>query len=350
MVIRLLLLPLLVPIGMALGVFGLVAYRTVDRPHTVGEAHGQRGSGMVLLHEPKARDVALASNAIPASVPYAGEEGAKAGTVYQNLKVLGDVNVGEFTRLMVSMTKWVAPDQGCGACHNTANFADDTLYTKVVARRMLQMVQHINSDWSKHVGETGVTCYTCHRGQLVPPNVWFGHPSPTGAGASAAVQPDKTHPSSLTGGYTIPVDFFTAYLQQDQEIRVQSKTALPLDNPQRIRQARQTYALMLNMSKSLGVNCDFCHNTKAFYNWDVSPSQRLTAWHGIRMVRDLNNAYLNPLRDTFPQNRLGPVAGDAPKVYCATCHNGVYKPLFGVSMLKDFPELKQTLQQQTDAR
>ena len=31
--------------------------------------------------------------------------------------------------------------------------------------------------------------------------------------------------------------------------------------------------------------------------------------------------------------------GDSPKVNCTTCHNGVYKPLFGVSMAKDFPEL-----------
>jgi photosynthetic reaction center cytochrome c subunit len=26
-------------------------------------------------------------------------------------------------------------------------------------------------------------------------------------------------------------------------------------------------------------------------------------------------------------------------VGCATCHQGVYKPLFGANMLKDYPEL-----------
>jgi photosynthetic reaction center cytochrome c subunit len=56
------------------------------------------------------------------------------------------------------------------------------------------------------------------------------------------------------------------------------------------------------------------------------------------MVRDLNNNYLDPLHATFPPARLG-LEGDSPKVNCATCHNGVYKPLFGVSMAKDFPEL-----------
>jgi photosynthetic reaction center cytochrome c subunit len=55
-------------------------------------------------------------------------------------------------------------------------------------------------------------------------------------------------------------------------------------------------------------------------------------------VRDLNTNYLDPLHGTFPGARLGP-EGDSPKVNCATCHAGVYKPLFGVSMAKDFPEL-----------
>jgi photosynthetic reaction center cytochrome c subunit len=68
------------------------------------------------------------------------------------------------------------------------------------------------------------------------------------------------------------------------------------------------------------------------------------------MVRDINNTYLDPLHDTLPANRWGPELGDAPKVNCATCHNGVYKPLFGVSMAKDFPELKGTPVAQQQAK
>jgi len=64
------------------------------------------------------------------------------------------------------------------------------------------------------------------------------------------------------------------------------------------------------------------------------------AWHGIRMTRDLNANYLKQLSNAWPANRLGPT-GDSPKLACATCHQGVYKPLYGVSMVKDFPELKQ---------
>jgi photosynthetic reaction center cytochrome c subunit len=56
------------------------------------------------------------------------------------------------------------------------------------------------------------------------------------------------------------------------------------------------------------------------------------------MVRELNNAYLNPLEPVFPPHRLSP-EGDGPKVGCETCHKGVYKPLFGITMLNDYPEL-----------
>jgi photosynthetic reaction center cytochrome c subunit len=56
------------------------------------------------------------------------------------------------------------------------------------------------------------------------------------------------------------------------------------------------------------------------------------------MARSLNNEYLEPLTPVYPANRLGP-SGDAPKLNCATCHQGVNKPLYGVSMLANYSEL-----------
>jgi photosynthetic reaction center cytochrome c subunit len=56
------------------------------------------------------------------------------------------------------------------------------------------------------------------------------------------------------------------------------------------------------------------------------------------MVRSLNQNYLLPLEGVFPKERLGPL-GDVPKLACATCHQGAAKPLLGVSMVKDYPEL-----------
>ncbi len=67
----------------------------------------------------------------------------------------------------------------------------------------------------------------------------------------------------------------------------------------------------------------------------------MTAWYGIRMARDINNNYMVPITNVFPAHRLGP-EGDVAKANCATCHQGAYKPLYGVSMLKDYPFLTGT--------
>ncbi len=90
------------------------------------------------------------------------------------------------------------------------------------------------------------------------------------------------------------------------------------------------------------MNCTYCHNTRSFYSWDQSAPQRTTAWYAIRHVREMNNDYVTPLGEVLPASRKGPL-GDPYKIYCATCHQGAYKPLYGASMLKDYPSLAQPL-------
>jgi photosynthetic reaction center cytochrome c subunit len=113
---------------------------------------------------------------------------------------------------------------------------------------------------------------------------------------------------------------------------------LPEGNRQSIQQTEWNYSLMLHFSQALGVNCTYCHNSRAFSSWEESPPQRVTAWHGIRMVRDINNTYIEPLRPSFPPHRLG-VLGDTLKANCTTCHQGAWAPLYGAPMLRDYPEL-----------
>jgi photosynthetic reaction center cytochrome c subunit len=106
------------------------------------------------------------------------------------------------------------------------------------------------------------------------------------------------------------------------------------------KDAEATYGLMMRISGALGVNCTFCHNSHNFGDWEHSRLQRVNAWHGIRMVRQTNESYIQPLQTVFPVNagRLGPM-GDPLKVNCQTCHQGHSKPLGGVSMLADNPGL-----------
>ena len=320
----------------------------MTHPPIVGVQRGFRGTAMDVLYTPGALAASAAASKIPRSLPPASPEGVKASAAYKNVKVLGDLSVGQFTRLMVSITTWVAPKQGCAYCHNVANMADDTNYTKVVARRMLQMTQNINGNWQSHVQQTGVTCYTCHGGNPVPKNIFYNNPGPEAAGGLTESQTGMGHPSAIAGSASLPYDPLTPYLEQANNIRVQSTTALPVNDMSSIKQTEWTYSLMMMMSNSLGVNCTYCHNSRAFGNWSQSSPARVSAWYGIRMVRDLNLHYLDTLNDVFPAYRKG-VTGDSPKIYCATCHQGVYKPLYGVSMLSTFPELKGPPKDQTAA-
>ena len=137
-------------------------------------------------------------------------------------------------------------------------------------------------------------------------------------------------------------DPFTDYLAGKDNIRVGGKEFPTAASKAAIQSTEKTYGLMMHMSQGLGVNCTFCHNSNNFAKWEDSRPQRVNAWYGIRMVRDTNNNYISALGGVWPANgkgaygnRRGP-HGDPLKVNCATCHQGVNKPLNGVSMLKDY--------------
>ncbi|NBB82605.1 MAG: photosynthetic reaction center cytochrome c subunit [Alphaproteobacteria bacterium] len=303
---------------------------------------GYIGTGMVQTLNANTIDAQLASMAVPPE-PYpidGTQEGPLARDVYENVQVLGHLPAAQFSRLMAAITEWVSPEQGCAYCHGDGgNFAHDDLYTKVVSRRMFQMTMDINANWGDHVAPAGVTCYTCHVGENVPANIWFANERVEVAEAPMIGDlAGQNYPEPAVAYATLPSDPFTPFLVEDHEIRVLGDTSLPTGNNRSIKQTEWTYALMMHMSDSLGVNCTYCHNSRSVAEWDQSPPARATAWYGIRMVRELNNEYLIPLQSEYPDYRLGPL-GDAPKTSCATCHNGVYKPLFGANMLADYPGL-----------
>jgi len=312
---------------------------------------GLRGSSMIQLYKPNQLAKLQEVNRIPdpePSDPY-DPSFPMATEVHQNVQVLTDLNALEFARLMNAISTWVAPEEGCAYCHNPEDLASDEKFTKIVSREMLKMTRAINSNWQSHVVETGVTCWTCHRGRAIPSDIWFKTPEPVtpSAGTTGWKGGQNVAGVSINGNAALPFDPLTPFLDQAHQIAVQGTEVLPYGNRQSIKQAEWTYSLMMYMSQSLGVNCTYCHHTRAMGVWDQSTPQRVTAWHGIRMVRDLNQSYLNPLKPLYPDDRLGP-EGDAPKAACATCHKGTYKPLFGQTMLDDYPSLAGVLPERLD--
>ena len=105
---------------------------------------GYRGVGMVEHVNPRILAAQHRANVAPAPLPAAVPVAATAGSVYKNLKVLGDVPITEFTRQMLAISEWIVPKdqwvngQGCVYCHDLADMAADTKYQKVVARSMIQ--------------------------------------------------------------------------------------------------------------------------------------------------------------------------------------------------------------------
>ena len=245
-----------------------------ERPSPTSVQHGYRGTGMVQVYNDRILDERTMANEIPVSLPAASADGPKAGQAYQNGQVLGNLSVAQFNRLMVSMTSWVAPEQGCTYCHNPANFAADDKYTKVVARRMVQMTQHVNADWKPHVADTGVTCYTCHRGKPVPEQIWFKEEPQNLRADFIGDRAGQNIAAASVGSASLPSDPFTPYSPTNLDIRVNGPKPLPCENRHSIKPPEATYRLMAPLSTSLGVNSTYCHNPPALPRWENSTPHR----------------------------------------------------------------------------
>jgi photosynthetic reaction center cytochrome c subunit len=325
----------------ALAAVSLLGLAACERPPEQSVQAGYRGTGMVAISNPRRLAELKAANTFPYEPPVVATEADAAlplaKDVYQNVQVLTDLNVTEFIRQMTSQANWIAPKEQCVYCHNLTNLASDEKYTKVVARRMLAMTRDININWQKHVVQTGVTCYTCHRGRAIPQYTWFADNGPTLRGA-AANHAGQNFPARASGLTAMALDPYSPFLKDYKNLRVESTTALPTGNKASIMDTEATYALMMNISQALGVNCTFCHNSRQFALWGESAPQRAVGWYAVRMTRNLNTQYLTPLTPVFPVSRLGPT-GDVAKINCETCHQGENKPLNGVSMLPAHPEL-----------
>ncbi len=246
----------------AAALLGIAMLGEFETPGQVTVQRGFRGVAMETNYNPIQLAKYVAENKVPASLPQVSSAGPKAGQVYKNVLVLGDLSVGQFTRLMVSITQWVSPKQGCAYCHNVANMAEDTYYTKIVARRMVQMTQNINSTWAPHVwgvgagngngvgnavtnvggagtpGGAGVTCYTCHRGMNVPNYIWYKDEGPTpNKGGVLEVSMGQNKASESVGNSSLPYDPFTPMLEADYPIRLRA------DDPLRAVLGRQLHLL-----------------------------------------------------------------------------------------------------------
>lgn len=92
----------------------------------------------------------------------------------KNLQVLPkDLTVAQVRQIMQGIRSALGVE--CSHCHvSQTDRASDAKPQKLIARKMLQMVNAINNEHLKDVGtpaapgEPKVNCFTCHRGTLKP--------------------------------------------------------------------------------------------------------------------------------------------------------------------------------------
>ena len=287
----------------------------------------------------------------PPVLPQAAPGGPAATAAYKNVQVLTDVSANEFMRLQQAITQWVSPQQGCGFCHVGEDYASDAKPQKQAARVMLQMVRHVNADWSSHVSPAGVTCYTCHRGQSVPAETWFPL-VPREQGAIMAKQENWNEAADNVRKF-FPDAGWDLFLLGNEPISVQSTTALPSQTVAEQVVAKRVYEMMMQMSDGIGVNCTYCHNSRALSDWSQSTPQRWVGQSGLDMTRELNREFLRKVHSVLQQSRervgettrpglpaheSGPLPADG-FVICASCHMARPKPMNGASITADYPGL-----------
>ncbi|MBC8056858.1 MAG: photosynthetic reaction center cytochrome c subunit, partial [Rhizobiales bacterium] len=96
-------------VSTVLAVVGAAIVLAACEPPPVNSVQrGYRGTGMAELYNPRLLATQAAINTPPVDSPMVPPGGPAASTVFKNVPVLGNLGVGEFTRLMTSMTAWVS--------------------------------------------------------------------------------------------------------------------------------------------------------------------------------------------------------------------------------------------------
>jgi photosynthetic reaction center cytochrome c subunit len=128
--------------------------------------------------------------------------------VFKNIQVLKGIPVDEFMGTMGVFTASLS--LCCGDCHTGAGTSnpkwEDDPPRKRTARRMVQMVQAINS--TNFGGRQMVTCWTCHRGQKAPSvtaSMDFAYGEPV-------IVPPDVLPAATSGAPTLD-QVFNKYVQ-----------------------------------------------------------------------------------------------------------------------------------------
>lgn len=204
----------------------------------------------------------------------AASQDKKAEEVYKNIQVLKGVPASQVMGAMTRIAGFLGTD--CAHCHVPGEFDKDDKQPKQVARTMFKMVRTIGTELSTNK----VTCYTCHRGHTEPERM------PDDMRAKAEEDNKKADEDKR------PVEEAFKNIQSLKGIT-----------------AGRLMATMKGFTRSLGVDCNFCHVPGAFDKDDKA--NKLTARKMLAMTGVVAKEYFN----------------GRGRVNCYTCHRGQKEPV-----------------------
>lgn len=190
--------------------------------------------------------------------------------VYKNIQIFNGLPAAGLMRAMNFFSKSLGVD--CTHCHVENEFEKDDKPAKQTARKMYRMSQLVRKELN--VGK--VTCYTCHRGQ----------PQPEKPNFASKEEIEKMQKEAALDK------------RPSQEVfkNIQVLKGVPAGNWKMI---------MTMFTKSLGVDCTYCHVEGAFEKDDKPAKQ--TARKMLRLTGTI-------AREIYE--------GKNSPVNCYTCHRG----------------------------
>jgi hypothetical protein len=193
----------------------------------------------------------------------------------RNLQILAGVDADQLQLIMEATRLSLGVE--CAFCHDPSSFASDLQEEKRTARRMMEMVGELSQTTFELLESP--SCWTCHRGNTLPQSI------------VPETEPAPFIPTGVFRGSTGPAG--TAY----ENLSIFADIA-----------AEELEARMVVFARSLGVGCEFCHNT-ADWASDENIRKPLTRIM-VQMQRDLNSRFFDG-RDA---------------ISCWTCHRGAITP------------------------
>lgn len=273
------------------------------------------------------------------SIATQGQQSTREAAPPKNLQVLApDV---QFPALMQTFN--AALGVQCVYCHVAGDFASDANPKKDVARAMLRMLKQVATHFpdsgndfehSRYLpfpeGKQYVTCYSCHRGMVIPANTL-----PDWHGPARAPEPGAPPPGGGrrgAGGQRGAVAARGADAGADAALPSTRGTE-NFKNMVFLPSNVNTQFVMPAFRAAIGVECNFCHVFGAQLErghanereLDGNP-KKLIARGMIGMVKEINAVL-------FPTNDVDVVltaASEPPPgthyVTCYTCHRGNHVP------------------------